>query len=862
MSSPLSADGPAVQVQRGRHHVARTLVWLLMVFFALASPLRAETGYDAWLRYDRLDAKTAGERYAEFPAVVVATGDSEVIASARDELIRGVRGMLGTTLRVEKAMPKENVILLATFDDAKKALPSLDKLPELGEDGFWLKSIKTDGHDCLLVAAPNDRGVLYGVFAVLRKIALAQPIVALNERHAPAASLRMVTHWDRLDGSVNRGNGATSIFWDAGRATNDLDRVRDYARLLASVGINGVSINEPGAGPRVVAPALRQELVRLNDVLRPWGVRLFIALNSTSPPAPDAIETEPPPSENEADRWKHLASMIYGDVSNLGGFVLDADWAAAGQTDEATSDRAAAINAVAAALRPRGGVLLCRTCVCGYGTDRDDSGQPAHDPAKTAYEIFHPLDGRLDENVVLQIKHGPMDFQVREPPSPLFGALEKTNQAIEVQLTQQHLGQQRHLCFLVPMWKQALEFNMHAKDTATPVKELVAGKTFERPHGGFVAVSNARRTPDWLGHDLAMANLYGFGRLAWDPNLAAKAIAEEWTRLTFGHDPLVVGTLVEMQLKSWRIYENYTGPLGAGTLTDAANSHYGPGIESAASGGWTPWHNADEVGIGKDRTAATGTGFVAQFRPPVAQRFEALETCPDELLLFMHHVPYTHALKSSKSVIQHIYDAHYQGARDAGRLTQQWESLKDRVDEQRHQAVLNRLRYQAGHAQLWRDAVCNWFLNKSGIADNEGRVGDYPNRFEAEAMQLEGYEPINVQPWETASGGQCAECVDPSGKGAVRMKYDGQPGWFDLSVRYFDESDGQSQFRLLVADQVVDEWTADDTLPDNKPNGHTSTRHVARRVALRPADEIRIEATVEGGERAAIDYLEIDAAGK
>jgi alpha-glucuronidase len=357
-----------------------------------------------------------------------------------------------------------------------------------------------------------------------------------------------------------------------------------------------------------------------------------------------------------------------------------------------------------------------------------------------------------------------------------------------------------------------------------------------------------------------LANVYGFGRIAWDPNLTSKAIAEEWTRLSYGHDPLVVGALVDMLLKSWRIYESYTGPLGAGSLTDMAGMHYGPGIESANSIVWAPWHNADASGVGKDRTSATGNGFIAQYRPRVAEQFESLETCPDALVLFMHHVPYTHTLDSGKTVIQHIYDVHYEGARDAARLVQQWQSLKGRMDDKRYEAVLSRLNYQAGHAEVWRDAVCNWFLQKSGIADNDGRVGNYPNRFEAETLTLEGYAPLNVTPWETASGGQCAECIDPGGKGALSMKFEGKAGWFQIDVAYFDENDGASQLRLLIAGQVVDEWTADDSLPDNKPNGHTSTRHQTARIALRPGDEIRIEATINGGERAAIDYLEIEPA--
>jgi alpha-glucuronidase len=457
-----------------------------------------------------------------------------------------------------------------------------------------------------------------------------------------------------------------------------------------------------------------------------------------------------------------------------------------------------------------------------------------------------------------------MDFQVREPPSPLFGGLEKTNQAIELDMTLHFLGQQRHLCFLVPMWKDVLDFDVHAKQGDTPVKSIISGKTFERPTGGFIAVANVTRASNWFGHDLGSANLFGFGRLAWDSNLAGKAIAEEWARLTFSHDPLVVGALMDMLLKSWRIYESYTGPLAVGSLTDLGDVQYGPGIESSSPSNWAPWHNANEKGIGKDRSAATGTGFVSQYRGPVAERFESPASCPDALLLFMHHVPYTHALNSGKSVIQHMYDTHYQGAREAARLVEQWQSLEGRIDAERYRAVLARLRYQAGHAKVWRDAVCAWFMNKSGIADNEGRVGNYPNRFEAEALEHEGYERQNVTPWETASGGQCAQLLDPlldpRGHGAVSKKFDGKAGWFNLSVAYFDENDGAAKYRLIIAGQVVDEWTADDTLPDNKPNGHTSTRREISRVALRPGDLIRIEATADGGERAAVDYLEIDPA--
>jgi len=411
------------------------------------------------------------------------------------------------------------------------------------------------------------------------------------------------------------------------------------------------------------------------------------------------------------------------------------------------------------------------------------------------------------------------------------------------------------------MWKEVLDTDLHAKGAGAPVKALVAGKVFGRPTGGFVGVANVGRDTNWLGHHLAMANLYGFGRLAWNPDLSSKQIAEEWTRLTFGHDARAVSTIVDVQLESRWIYENYTGPLGAGTLTDIIHVHFGPAIESSEYNGWGQWHRANETGIGMDRTVATGPGFIGQYRPLVAQRYESLKTCPDDLLLFFHHVPYTHVLHSGKTVIQHVYDTHYQGAAHAKKFVAQWKSLKGRVDEQRYDETLTRLEYQAGHAQVWRDAVCDWFLKKSGIPDGQGRAGHFPSRIEAETMELDGYEAMDITPWEAASGGGAVQCVSTNRRGSVKFRYTGKPGWSTLGIQYFDEDDGVSRFKVFVAGQLVDEWKADDVLstPTMHPDAHSSARRTITGLALRTGDEIRIEGIADGGENACIDYIEINA---
>ena len=832
---------------------------LSLSVLALPVPVAAETGYDAWLRYAALGEGAVKQRYDLLPAVVATLDDSAVIRAAQEELRRGVRSLLGRHLRVETKLPGEPAILLGTLNAISNVIPSLTTPPNLKADGYLLKTVKINGQSHLVVAAPDERGVLYGAFALLRKINLGEPVDALDERANPYAPVRMLDHWDNLDGSIERGYAGPSIFFANANVVTDLSRVRDYARLMASVGINACAINNVNANVRVITSEFLPQLIRVAEAFRPWGVRLFVSIDFSSPQkigGPNTLGTFDPLDPRVAEFWKQKVDEIYRAIPDFGGFVLKAD--SEGRLGPSAYGRthADAANVIARALSPHGGLIFYRGFVYDHHMDWRNL---KNDRARAAYDNLHPLDGQFDQNVVLQIKHGPIDFQVREPASPLFGGLEKTNQVIELQITQEYTGQQRHLCFLVPMWKEVLDFDMHAKGAGTPVKELVAGRTFNRPVGGFVAVSNVGRDQTWLGHHLAMANLYGFGRLAWDPNLTSEQIAEEWTRLTFNSDPQVVRTIVEMQLNSWRTYEKYTGPLGAGTLTDIIGVHYGPAVESSERNGWGQWHRADDKGVGMDRTVSTGTGYTGQYRPPVAKLYESLATCPDELLLFFHHVPYTHALHSGKTVIQHIYDTHYEGAAEAAGLVKQWESLKGRIDEQRYAEVLGRLRYQAGHAQVWRDAVCNWFLRTSGIPDAKGRAGSFPGRVEAEAMKLEGYQVTEVKPWEAASGGKAVQCLGPTRRCVVSFHYEGRPGWYNLNVQYFDQNNGASRFKLLVAGQLVAEWVADDALPTNKINAHSSTRRRITGLALRPGDEIRIEGFPDGGEAAPIDYVEIDS---
>jgi alpha-glucuronidase len=686
---------------------------------ALTSPLAAETGAEAWLRYSALSLEGA-KKYQRLPDKIVVLGDSPVLKSAQQELVRGVAQTLGRTVLVSADSHAKNAIVLGTLAQLQTLAPALHPPQRPSGDGYWLKTAKIHGSERLVVTGATDRGVLYGVFALLSKIAREDSIVSIDEVEQPYAPIRWVNQWDNLDGRIERGYGGPSIFFADGNVRSDLTRAGEYARLLASIGINGCTVNNVNAAPDILEDSFIAQMSRVADVFRPWGVQLSLSVDLSSPKVMGGLDTFDPLDPRVAEWWRKKVDEIYRHIPDFGGFVVKAD--SEGRLGPSTYGRtpADAANVIARALKPHGGVVFYRAFVYNHHLDWHVL---KNDRAKAAYDNFHPLDGAFDDNVIIQIKNGPIDFQVREPASPLFAGLRRTNEAVELQITQEYTGQQRHLCFLVPMWKEVLEFDMRVEAQPAPVKDLVAGRVFHRPVGGFVGVANVGMDANWMGSPLAMGNLYGFGRLAWNPNLSAEKIVDEWTRLTFGSDPLVVKAIDEMQLNSWQVYESYTGPLGAGTLTNIVGNHYDPGPESSEENGWGQWHRADHQGIGMDRTVATGTGYIGQYPLEVQKLYEPLANCPDNLLLFFHHVPYTYVVHSGKTVIQHVYDSHYDGADRARDFITQWKTLAGHVDDERYGDILTRLEYQAGQAIVWRDTICNWIYRLSGIPDEKGRVG-------------------------------------------------------------------------------------------------------------------------------------------
>lgn len=822
--------------------------------------LRAQTADQAWLKY------RGSVVHVIIPRQIRALGPGALEQSAKEELRRSLTSIFptidfehesnsGMSARVKAVLAGQTI--LGTVEEVRKAYPDLPVPTDLEPQGYWIYGNGSSGDGQLLVIVGADQpGILYGAFALLRAPAAGGIFNLHNHplRSHPAMPIRWVDEWDNADGSIERGYAGRSIFFEGGRVRADLAPVAAYARLLASVGINGCNVNNVNNATPFLEPGMLQGLARIAEAMRPWGVRLAISVDVASPQKIGGLSTYDPLDPAVKAWWAARVDAIYKLIPDFAGFTVKAD--SEGQPGPASYGRtpADAANTLAAALAPHGGVVLYRAFVYNHHLEWRD---PKADRARAAYDIFHPLDGKFAPNVLIQTKEGPIDFQAQEPVSPLFAGLEHTSQAMEIQVTQEYTGQQRHLVYLAPMWQWVLNFDLRAGGKATLVKKIIAGQSFHQPLGGMVAVAGVGRE-HWLGSPLAMANLYAFGRLAWNPDLTASQIAVEWTRQTVSTAPEVVQTVGKMLLESWPAYLNYTGPLGLQTLTDITGSHYGPNIESSERNGWGQWHKADHLGVGFDRTVATGTGFVGQYPPQVAKVYESTATTPDDLLLFFHHVPYTYKLHNGKTVIQYIYDSHYAGAAQAAEFVRDWASLKGRIDPALYANVLPRLEYQAGHAIVWRDAVTQYFLKLSGIPDETGRAGHYPRRMEAEDARLTGYKVIDVTPREDASRGRAVTCAEKTC--TAEWTYTGAAGRYNIAAQYFDLQGGVAQFALIVNGRPAgtdSTWKADATLPSQRPNGDNSTRRTVRDVVLKPGDVIRMEGTPDGADPAALDYIEL-----
>jgi alpha-glucuronidase len=671
----------------------------------------------AWLGYPALAPSAPRERVRAACTRVTVLGPSPTLREAGRELVTGLESLLGGAVALAHGGDLGGGVRVGTA-----AVPELAALAAPGAEEFVIVPLPArDGAaGGVAIVGGDERGCLYGAFALLRRIAAGEDLPSEPVHESPVAPLRMLDHWDNLDGTVERGYAGGSIFFTEGEVTRDLARVRAYGRLLASIGVNAVALNNVNvARPAVelLTPRHLGQVARVAATLHPFGVRIALSVSFASPVVLDGLPSADPRDPSVEEWWRAAAARVYEAVPDLLGFVVKASSEGQPGPHSYGASQAEGANVIAAALEPLGGVVLWRAFVYDCEQDWRDT---ATDRAKAAYEEFIPLDGAFAPNVAVQIKNGPMDYQVREPPSPLLGGAPRTNQLLEVQITQEYTGQQVHVCYLVPLWKEVLGFDTHARGEGPTVCEAVVAGGAERALAGMVGVANVGDERNWTGHLLAQANLYGFGRLAWQPSLPAEVIAREWAALTFGLDEAVLETVTGILMDSREVYESYTSPLGLGWMVTPA-IHYGPSPEGYEYSRWGTYIRADREAIGVDRGTARGTGFTAQYHEPWRSIFEDRERCPQELLLFFHRVGYAEVLPSGAALAQHVYDSHFAGVEAVCGFIARWERLRGRIDPPRHASVARRLQAQRESAEEWRDVINAYFHRYSGIDDAAGR---------------------------------------------------------------------------------------------------------------------------------------------
>jgi alpha-glucuronidase len=666
---------------------------------------RAEDGYRLWLRFDPLPGRAIDTYRPRVTSVVVPAG-SATLDAIRAELVHGCSGLLGRPVPVSNDVDRDGAVVVGT-PASSPVIARLDwgrQLADLGPEGFRLRSVKFGSYAVTVIASEGEIGALYGAFHFLRLLQTLRPIDALDLSQRPRLRLRVLDHWDNLDGSVERGYAGRSLWhWEALPETPPDPRLRDYARADASVGINGSVLNNVNADSRSLRADYLRKAAAVAEVFRPYGVRVYLSARFSAPMELGGLKTADPLDPAVVGWWKKKTDEIHALIPDFGGFLVKAS--SEGQPGPHTYHRSHAegANMLAAALAPHGGVVMWRAFVYDskLGSDR----------AAAAYDSLRPFDGRFAPNVLLQVKNGPIDFQPREPFHPLFGAMPKTPLMLEVQLTQEYLGFANHLVFLAPMWRECLDSDTYAQGPGSTVARVVDGTLSGRDLTGMAGVANTGSDRNWTGHSFAQANWYAFGRLAWDLDLDSRRIADEWIAMTFTHDRGAAEVLARLMLESHEAEVDSMTPLGLHHIMWPGH-HYGPAPwwDKSVRPDWNSvyYHRADDRGLGFDRTA-NGSNAVRQYWPPVRDRFADLSTCPEDLLLWFHHVPWDHRMRSGRILWDELALRYQRGVDWIRAARRRWGALAGAVDSERHADVARKLAIQERDAVWWRDAVLLYF---------------------------------------------------------------------------------------------------------------------------------------------------------
>lgn len=685
-----------------------------------------EDGYRLWLKYDPLQDSKKVKAYRGQLRSVAVNGTSQTDEIIRQELSVALKGLLGESPKFAKSLSSNQLVIGTPATVPEIAQAGLNEtLASLGNEGYLIKSTKLKGKNVTLITANTEVGTLYGTYHFLRLLQTQSSLNSLEIVSKPSVQVRVLNHWDNLDRHVERGYAGSSI-WDWHKLPDyKYQLYYDYARANASVGINGTVLNNVNADPLILTPHYLEKVEALAEIFRPYGIKVYLSVKFSSPQLIGGLKTSDPLDPQVQKWWKDKAAEIYKRIPDFGGFLVKANSEGQPGPGDFGRSHAEGANMLADAVQPHGGIVMWRAFV--YANEKNE------ERSKQAYSEFKPLDGQFRDNVLVQVKNGPIDFQPREPFSPLFGATPKTPLMMEFQITLEYLGFSTHLVYLGTMFKETLDADTYAKGPGSTVAKVVDGSLFNNQITGMAGVANIGTDRNWTGHIILQSNWYMFGRLAWDHQLSAESIADEWVRMTLSNDAEVVSKVTDMMMNSREITVNYMTPIGLHHIMDEGH-HYGPGpwIKDLERDDWTSvyYHRASKTGIGFDRSP-TGVNAVEQYFSPLREQYASPETTPEELLLWFHHLSWDYKTRSGRTLWDEIVHRYYQGAKDVSQMLNTWNSLQSKLDPHQFRQVQMALQIQEKEAYWWRNTCVLYFQTFSdrpipeGLEKPQGSLEEY-----------------------------------------------------------------------------------------------------------------------------------------
>jgi alpha-glucuronidase len=684
-----------------------TRAFAVLIVLAGATAARGEDGYKLWLRYPRVADAARLQQYQHAISGVLVEEQSATARIVSSELQRGLSGLLGRAVPVARSVTGDGLVIAGTpARSSTVAAADLGAdLRGVGPEGYIIRTTRVRGRQSIVIAANGEVGVLYGAFNLLRILQTYQPIDALAISERPRVRYRLLNHWDNLDGTVERGYAGSSLWdWHKLPGYSASPRYVDYARVNASLGINGTVLTNVNANATALTADYLRKAAALADVFRPYGIRVYLTARFSAPIEIGGLTTADPLAPEVRAWWAKKVAEIYTFIPDFGGFLVKANSEGQPGPQDYRRTHADGANMLADALASRGGIVIWRAFVYSESVKEDRH--------KQAYTEFQPLDGAFRSNVLVQVKNGPIDFQPREPFHPLFGAMPMTPLMLELQITKEYLGFATHLVYLAPLFEEVLNADTHRQGQ---VRQIVTG---------MAGVANTGTDRNWCGSVFACANWHAFGRLAWDPSLTSSTLADEWIRMTFGSDAKTVDPIKAIMLASRQAAVDYMTPLGLHHLM-ARGHHYGPGpwVSGGPRADWTSvhYHRADAGGIGFDRTA-TGSDAISQYAPPVGDRFASLDRVDDDYLLWFHRVRWDYRMSSGRTLWDELTFRYCRGVRAVRDWRRVWTELSSAIDRDRYEETRAFLAIQEEEAKWWRDASVLYFqtFSKRPIADDCG----------------------------------------------------------------------------------------------------------------------------------------------